>query len=187
MKKSVLDIKVMNQPMARNSSDGAWFNNWTYFVDKVLFIGVAVYAPRMAELMVSLTKAKCNGMTFCGRSSHKGGKTRKTNECYLAWIHEKYNHRSNAHIDEETLRETLKEQTKDEKAREEKIRQKQADDDEYFMEFGAWVSATNYVNAFGGTVTGCLEDNDNFLKKGKLEQVVAIVKSCSLNAFGDLM
>ncbi|GJX29600.1 transposase, MuDR, MULE transposase domain protein [Tanacetum coccineum] len=44
---------------------------------------------------------------------------------------------------------------------------------------GAWVSATNYVNAFGGTVTGCLGDIDNFLKKGKLEQVVAIVKSCS--------
>ncbi|GJU00641.1 hypothetical protein Tco_1110979 [Tanacetum coccineum] len=44
---------------------------------------------------------------------------------------------------------------------------------------GAWVSATNYVNAFGGTVTGCLGDIDNFLKREKLEQVVAIVKSCS--------
>ncbi|GKD33347.1 hypothetical protein Tco_1248856 [Tanacetum coccineum] len=51
---------------------------------------------------------------------------------------------------------------------------------------GAWVSATNYVNAFGGTVTGCLGDIDNFLKKGKLEQVFAIVKSCSLNALEDL-
>ncbi|GJU74612.1 hypothetical protein Tco_1266017 [Tanacetum coccineum] len=51
---------------------------------------------------------------------------------------------------------------------------------------GAWVSATNYVNAFGGTVTGCLGDIDNFLKKEKLEQVVAIVKSCSPNALGDL-
>ncbi|GKC67645.1 reverse transcriptase domain-containing protein [Tanacetum coccineum] len=51
---------------------------------------------------------------------------------------------------------------------------------------GAWVSATNYVNAFGGTVTGCLGDIDNFFKKGKLEQVVAIVKSCSPNALGDL-
>ncbi|GJT45406.1 reverse transcriptase domain-containing protein [Tanacetum coccineum] len=50
----------------------------------------------------------------------------------------------------------------------------------------AWVSATNYVNVFGGTVTGCLRDIDNFLKKGKLEQVVAIVKSCSPNALGDL-
>nr|GFB43549.1 hypothetical protein [Tanacetum cinerariifolium] len=51
---------------------------------------------------------------------------------------------------------------------------------------GAWVSATNYVNAFGGTVTGCLGDIDNFLKRGKLEQVVGIVKSCSPNALGDL-
>ncbi|GKB14034.1 transposase, MuDR, MULE transposase domain protein [Tanacetum coccineum] len=138
----------------------------------------------------------------------------------------------------------------DAKAQEEKIRQKQADDDEFFLEFrmvepspytpnsvtiipgpagivqlssstrvrdillgwdgavmltqeymqkvvedvdedddfnsGAWVSATNYVNAFGGTVTGCLGDIDNFLKKEKLEQVVAIVKSCSPNMLGDL-
>ncbi|GJV53703.1 transposase, MuDR, MULE transposase domain protein, partial [Tanacetum coccineum] len=51
---------------------------------------------------------------------------------------------------------------------------------------GAWVSATNCVNAFDGTVTGCLGDIDNFLKKRKLEQVVAIVKSCSPNALGDL-
>ncbi|GJT34034.1 hypothetical protein Tco_0924453 [Tanacetum coccineum] len=51
---------------------------------------------------------------------------------------------------------------------------------------GAWVSATNYVNAFGGTVTGCLGDIDNLLNKGKLEQVVAIIKSCSPDALGDL-
>ncbi|GKA36612.1 hypothetical protein Tco_0723177 [Tanacetum coccineum] len=51
---------------------------------------------------------------------------------------------------------------------------------------GAWFSATNYVIAISGTVTGCLGDINNFLKKGKLEQVVAIVKSCSLNVLGDL-
>ncbi|GKC31798.1 ribonuclease H-like domain-containing protein [Tanacetum coccineum] len=78
------------------------------------------------------------------------------------------------HLDEEALRETLEEQAMDAKARGEKINS------------GAWVSATNYVNAFGGTVTGCLGDIDNFLKKEKLEQVVAIVKSCSLNMLGDL-
>nr|GEW53006.1 hypothetical protein [Tanacetum cinerariifolium] len=50
----------------------------------------------------------------------------------------------------------------------------------------SWVSATNYVNAFGGTVTGCLGDVDNFLKKRKLEQVVGIVKFCSPNMLGDL-
>nr|GEW02827.1 hypothetical protein [Tanacetum cinerariifolium] len=51
---------------------------------------------------------------------------------------------------------------------------------------GAWVSATNYVMAFGGTVTGCLGDIDKFLKREKLDQIVAIVKSCSLNMLGDL-
>ncbi|GJY47201.1 hypothetical protein Tco_0436264 [Tanacetum coccineum] len=40
------------------------------------------------------------------------------------------------HLDEEALRETLEEQAMDAKAREEKIRQKQADDDEFFLEFG---------------------------------------------------
>nr|GEZ97185.1 hypothetical protein [Tanacetum cinerariifolium] len=48
------------------------------------------------------------------------------------------------------------------------------------------VSATNYVNTFGGTVTGCLGDVNNFLKNGKLELVVGIVKSCSPNMLGDL-
>ncbi|GJT02286.1 hypothetical protein Tco_0097602 [Tanacetum coccineum] len=58
------------------------------------------------------------------------------------------------------------------------------DDDDF--KSAAWVSATNYVNTFGGTVTGCLGDVDNFLKNGKLEQVVGIVKSCSPNMLGDL-
>nr|GEU91175.1 GPCR kinase [Tanacetum cinerariifolium] len=49
-----------------------------------------------------------------------------------------------------------------------------------------WVSATNYVDAFGGTVIGCLGDVDNFLKRGKLKQIVGIVKSCSSNMLGDL-
>ncbi|GJU11005.1 transposase, MuDR, MULE transposase domain protein [Tanacetum coccineum] len=60
------------------------------------------------------------------------------------------------------------------------------DEDDDFNS-GAWVSDTNYVNLFGGTVTGCLGDIDNFLKKGKLEQVVIIVKSCSPNILGDLI
>ncbi|GJT05929.1 hypothetical protein Tco_0840391 [Tanacetum coccineum] len=49
-----------------------------------------------------------------------------------------------------------------------------------------WVSVTEYVNANGGIVSGCLEDIKNFLKNGKLKQVVAIIKSCTPNAFGDL-
>ncbi|GKA81089.1 hypothetical protein Tco_0787781 [Tanacetum coccineum] len=40
------------------------------------------------------------------------------------------------HLDEEALRETLEEQAMDAKAREEKIRQKQVDDDEFFLTFG---------------------------------------------------
>nr|GEU37097.1 hypothetical protein [Tanacetum cinerariifolium] len=51
------------------------------------------------------------------------------------------------------------------------------DDDD--IKSAAWVSATNYVNTFGGTVTGCLGDVNNFLNNGKLELVVGIVKSCS--------
>nr|GEX38034.1 hypothetical protein [Tanacetum cinerariifolium] len=50
----------------------------------------------------------------------------------------------------------------------------------------AWVCATNYVNTFAGTVTGCLRDVNNFLKNRKLELVVGIVKSCSPNMLGDL-
>nr|GEU77994.1 hypothetical protein [Tanacetum cinerariifolium] len=63
--------------------------------------------------------------------------------------------------------------------------QEDVDEDDNFNS-GAWVSTTNYVNAFDGTITGCLGDIDNFLKKEKLEQVVAIVKSCSPNMLGDL-
>nr|GEW84898.1 hypothetical protein [Tanacetum cinerariifolium] len=33
---------------------------------------------------------------------------------------------------------------------------------------GVWISATNYVTATGGTITGCLGDINNFLKKENL-------------------
>ncbi|GKB31058.1 hypothetical protein Tco_0870459 [Tanacetum coccineum] len=51
---------------------------------------------------------------------------------------------------------------------------------------GSWVSATDYVNANGGIVNGCLGNIKNFLNNGKLDQVVEIDKSCSLNMIGDL-
>nr|GEW66965.1 hypothetical protein [Tanacetum cinerariifolium] len=51
---------------------------------------------------------------------------------------------------------------------------------------GSWVSAADYVNANGGTMSGCLGDIKKFLKNEKLDQVVAIVKSCSPNVIGDL-
>ncbi|GJY18053.1 GPCR kinase [Tanacetum coccineum] len=58
-------------------------------------------------------------------------------------------------------------------------------DDEDFK-IGSWVNATNYVDANGGIVSGCLGDIKKILNKGKLHQVVAIVKSCSPNAIDDL-
>ncbi|GJZ77497.1 ribonuclease H-like domain-containing protein [Tanacetum coccineum] len=51
---------------------------------------------------------------------------------------------------------------------------------------GQWVGATDYVKANGGSVSGCIGDIKTFLKNGKLKQVVAIIKSCSPNALGDL-
>nr|GEU79573.1 hypothetical protein [Tanacetum cinerariifolium] len=51
---------------------------------------------------------------------------------------------------------------------------------------GSWVGTTEYVKANCGIVSGCLGDLKTFLKNGKLEQVVAIIKSCSPNALGDL-
>nr|GEX47814.1 hypothetical protein [Tanacetum cinerariifolium] len=54
------------------------------------------------------------------------------------------------------------------------------------IENSVLVSATNYVNANDGTMSGCLGDIKNFLKNGNLDQVVAIVKSCSSNVSGDL-
>ncbi|GJU27180.1 hypothetical protein Tco_1165801 [Tanacetum coccineum] len=102
----------------------------------------------------------------------KAAKLEKQMNAKLAWIHEKYNHRSETHIggsssqtheignvyftaeelhqlhlDEKALIETLEEQTMDEKAREEKIRQKQVDDDEYFMEFGVMRIDSDYESS----------------------------------------
>ncbi|GJV62209.1 ribonuclease H-like domain-containing protein [Tanacetum coccineum] len=51
---------------------------------------------------------------------------------------------------------------------------------------GLWVSAVEFVNANGWIVNGCLGNMKNYLKNGKLEQVVAIIKSRTLNALGDL-
>nr|GEY09496.1 hypothetical protein [Tanacetum cinerariifolium] len=59
-------------------------------------------------------------------------------------------------------------------------------EDEDF-ESGSWVSVTNYVNANGGIVSGCLGDIKKFLKNGKRKQVVSIIKSCTLNSLGDLI
>ncbi|GJY71611.1 hypothetical protein Tco_0475314 [Tanacetum coccineum] len=49
-----------------------------------------------------------------------------------------------------------------------------------------WLSMLDYVNEDGGIVTGCFGDVKKFLRNGKLKKVVAVIKSCTLNALGDL-
>nr|GEV47824.1 hypothetical protein [Tanacetum cinerariifolium] len=50
----------------------------------------------------------------------------------------------------------------------------------------SWLSAIDYVNVDGGIVTGYFGDVKKFLKNGKLEKVVAVIKSCTPNALSDL-
>ncbi|PWA67608.1 hypothetical protein CTI12_AA313950 [Artemisia annua] len=53
---------------------------------------------------------------------------------------------------------------------------------------GPWLSVVEFVNANGGegVVFGCLGDIKSFINNGKVDQVVAIIKSCTPNALGDL-
>nr|GEV03355.1 hypothetical protein [Tanacetum cinerariifolium] len=44
----------------------------------------------------------------------------------------------------------------------------------------------DYVTVVGGIVTSCFGDVKKFLKNGKLEQIVAVIKSCTPNALDDL-
>nr|GEY51600.1 hypothetical protein [Tanacetum cinerariifolium] len=91
----------------------------------------------------------------------KAAKIEKQMNAKLVWLQKIYNYRSQTDIgglslqtyeicdvylttkelhqlrlDEEALRETLKEEARDKKQREEKIRQKQADDEKFILEFG---------------------------------------------------
>nr|GEY45641.1 zinc finger BED domain-containing protein DAYSLEEPER [Tanacetum cinerariifolium] len=95
----------------------------------------------------------------------KAPKLEKQIDAKLTWLLKKYYYRSQErlgcssshadlyltekelhqlHLDEEALRETLEEQAMEPKAREEKIRQKQAYDDEFFLEFGMVRADSNY-------------------------------------------
>nr|GEY70389.1 homeobox-leucine zipper protein HDG11 [Tanacetum cinerariifolium] len=58
------------------------------------------------------------------------------------------------------------------------------EDEDYKSE--SWVSTTEYANANGSIVSGCLKDIKNFLKNEKLDQVVVIVKSFTPNVIDDL-
>ncbi|GJU77104.1 transposase, MuDR, MULE transposase domain protein [Tanacetum coccineum] len=49
-----------------------------------------------------------------------------------------------------------------------------------------WLSVLDHVNEDGEIVTGCFGDVKKFIKNGKLEKVVAVIKSCTPNVLGDL-
>ncbi|GJZ67271.1 transposase, MuDR, MULE transposase domain protein [Tanacetum coccineum] len=49
-----------------------------------------------------------------------------------------------------------------------------------------WLSVLDYVNVDGGIVTGCFGDVKKFLKNGKLEKVIAVIKCFLPNALCDL-
>ncbi|GKB17996.1 hypothetical protein Tco_0851919 [Tanacetum coccineum] len=66
--------------------------------------------------------------------THIGGSSSQTYEICVVYLTEKELHQ--LHLDEEALRETLKEEARDEKDRDKKIRQKQVDDEEFILEFG---------------------------------------------------
>ncbi|GJT64270.1 hypothetical protein Tco_1015750 [Tanacetum coccineum] len=66
--------------------------------------------------------------------THIGGSSSQTHEISDVYLSEKQLHQ--LHLDEEALREILEEEARDEKEQEEKIRQKQVDDEEYYLEFG---------------------------------------------------
>nr|GEU59299.1 hypothetical protein [Tanacetum cinerariifolium] len=58
-------------------------------------------------------------------------------------------------------------------------------EDDDFMR-APWLSAIDYVNVDGGIVTGCFGDVKKFLKNRLLEKIVAVIKSRTPNAPGDL-
>ncbi|GKC39445.1 hypothetical protein Tco_1051829 [Tanacetum coccineum] len=101
----------------------------------------------------------------------------------LSWLREKYSHctregigcsssQANCYLttkelhqlrmDQEALRETLKEEAMNKKEQEEKIRQKQAEDDEFFLEFGIvrydseYESSINDLKRFNHVSCTCL-------------------------------
>ncbi|GJV12087.1 hypothetical protein Tco_1353628 [Tanacetum coccineum] len=47
---------------------------------------------------------------------------------------------------------------------------------------GLWVSRVEYLNAEGGFASGNFGDIKTFCQNGKLEKVVAVIKSCTPNA-----
>nr|GEY99282.1 hypothetical protein [Tanacetum cinerariifolium] len=65
-----------------------------------------------------------------------------------------------------------------------KITEEASDDDHFTC--GPWLSAIQYLAVEGSIATGCFGDMKTFIKNGKVEKVVAVIKSCTPNMLGDL-
>nr|GEX09231.1 hypothetical protein [Tanacetum cinerariifolium] len=65
-----------------------------------------------------------------------------------------------------------------------KITEEPSDDDHFTH--GPWLSAVQYLAVEGSIATGCFGDMKTFIKNGKVEKVVAVIKSCTSNMLGDL-
>ncbi|GKF45851.1 hypothetical protein Tco_0135653, partial [Tanacetum coccineum] len=65
-----------------------------------------------------------------------------------------------------------------------KVIEEVGEDDDFTC--ASWLSATVYVNVDGRIATGYFGDVKKFLKNGKLEQIVVVIKSCTPNALDDL-
>ncbi|GKE37441.1 transposase, MuDR, MULE transposase domain protein, partial [Tanacetum coccineum] len=50
----------------------------------------------------------------------------------------------------------------------------------------SWITALEFINDNGEIEGGCFVDIKSYLKKGKLEKVVAITTSCTPNVLGDI-
>nr|GEX34253.1 hypothetical protein [Tanacetum cinerariifolium] len=62
---------------------------------------------------------------------------------------------------------------------------KDAGEDDHFTR-GSWLSMVRYLAVEGGTTIGCFGDMKTFCKNEKPENVVAVIKSCTPNALGEL-
>ncbi|GJV15112.1 RNA-directed DNA polymerase, eukaryota [Tanacetum coccineum] len=62
---------------------------------------------------------------------------------------------------------------------------KDANEDDHFT-LSPWLSAVQYLNLEGGIASGCFGDMKTFYKNGKLEKVIAVIKSCTPHALGEL-
>nr|GEZ29139.1 hypothetical protein [Tanacetum cinerariifolium] len=61
----------------------------------------------------------------------------------------------------------------------------EANEDDHFT-CSPWLSVIQYLAIEWSIATGCFGDMKTFIKNGKVENVVAVIKSCTSNILGDL-